>query len=122
MTEAATAPAASKKDRKPKPNGAPKKERKPRASNVAVGFAQKVEQAAANKINDAGTALADAISVQVNEFTEKLIGENFTPEDATALLTISIGARVGVSKIGIAAARNKIQPALAEAMLAKLGV
>lgn len=125
MTEPAVAiapevPKVSKK-RGPKPGG-PKKERKPRASTVAVGFAQKVEQAAANKIAEAATELAEVIEQQSKAFAEKLVGEDWTEGASVALLTVAIGKVVGVSKIGVAAAQNALQPAIAEAMLAKIGV
>lgn len=96
----------------------PKKERKPRATSVAVGFAKKIEAKAAEKVtNEAADLLQKSLEYARNS-AASLVGEGATDEQIDAILTIAIGERVGVSKNGIAAARNSIQPAIAEAMLA----
>ena len=105
------------KPKAPQDPNAPKKERKPRATSVAVGFAKKIEAKAGEKISAEANDLYLKAVEYAGDSAAALTGAS-TDEQITAILTIAIGERVGVSKNGIAAARNVLQPAIAEAMLA----
>lgn len=113
MTEA-----AGKKSKTAKDPNTPKKERKPRATSVAVGFAKKIEAKAAEKVSAEAADLLQKALEYATGSAASLLGGVATGEQIDAILTVAIGERVGVSKNGIAAARNVLQPAIAEAMLA----
>lgn len=99
----------------------PEKIRKPRASSVAVTFAKRIETAAGAKIDAEAQMLSENVFKAATDAAESLLGRPATADETFSLLTIAIGEQVGVSKIGVAAARNVLQPALTETMLAGVG-
>lgn len=110
MTETATATPIEKA--KAKKGAKPKSERKPRASNVAIEFAQKIEAAAQAKLDAACQSLREAVEREAAN-----IGSTIGVTDFNAFLTVAVGPRVGVAKHNAVAAENKIKPGLTAKLL-----
>lgn len=118
MTEAAVAavPKIPKPKKAKDPNAKPKN-RKPRASTVAVQFAQKIEQAATAKVTAEAGDLRNVIFERATDAGTNLLGRDATTEEVNALVALAVGDGIGLSKIAVAAAKNTLQPVIAEAML-----